>query len=620
MASTHSYDTSIEQAFMEWSSHVASFFFDQNTFGSLREEIVLADGLMAKHGMPKSSSVHNYFVSVYFKAVFFVIADAKVVEPWCQRAMACYDTATTLEEKIFLFNDLMLYNIWMGNMSHARMLYKDFLGIDIVDVQDVLIHTVRFTICAQIEWLNMNVEKSIAYVEEGLVYSQKSGAHQWDGQLIGQAVYGLIAMQDFEQAEQWLQKFEENKDPERRLDNMQYHYLRAWLGLHAGQLEEACVHARRSLELSQQTEILFAESAARIILSEILHRKSKYIEAGWHLARALRIGKKMNSKHILFASLIASCSVIIGFHLKKLGIRRLRQAFKFGAENGYYNVPGWPHLIMAELCQLALHEGIETEYTRKLIRTHRIQPANLDNVPADWPWAIELFCFGKLRIRVQGKEIVLGSRQQRVVELLKLLLVYPEGIANQKICDLLWADAEGDAAMRSLHVTQLRLRKLLEHQDALLVHQGMTSLNPALVMNEMVTVKSRLKEINISSDGLMGEQVVELIRRYDGRLLAHDENIPWLRSRRENLHRSFLKAVDSHIKRLIADSHYDVAESVCLEILEIDELAEDIYFQLLHLYQLLGFSNKVHHLYEQYRLLLEEHGLFPSENFRKFQS
>jgi len=476
----------------------------------------------------------------------------------------------------------------------------------------------RFTICAQMEWLNMNVEKSVAYVEEGLSFSRQSGAHEWDGQLIGQAVYGLISVQDFEQAEQWLEKFELHKSPERALDNMQYHYLRAWLGLHVDQSQVAEMHGRRALALAQQTEIPFAEAAARIILSEILYREKSPVLSSYQLAKVLIIGRKMQSKYITFAALIASSWVALDFHLKKVGIRRLRRAFKLGAENGYYTVPGWPHLIMAELCQLALHEGFETEYACQLIRRHRIQPTDLDDVPADWPWAVELFCFGRLRIRVQGKDIVLGNRQQRVIELLKLLLIHPNGIANQKICDLLWPDAEGDSAIRSLHVTQLRLRRLLEDQDALVVHQGSSKLNPALVMNEMVLIRNRLTEINTSS-GEVSHIITDIMPRYVGRLLADDEHLPWLIGHRENLHRSFLKAVESHVKGLIAQLNYDVAESVCLEVLEIDGLAEDIYFQLLHLYQLSGSSSKVYHLYEQYRLLLEQHDLLPSENIRRFQ-
>lgn len=612
-------DTLIEQAFIDWHLRVTDFFFEQNTFGSLKEQIVLANQLMDKHGLPTSIPVRNHFVSAYFKAVFFVIADAKVVEPWYQRAIGCYNNITNLEDKIFLYNDLILYDIWIGNMNHARMLYRDFLGVDVGSISSPLIHMVRFTLCAQIEWLNMNVDKSIAYVEEGLAYSQKSGAHQWDGQLIGQAVYGLISVQEFEQAEQWLQRFEENKDPERALDNMQYHYLRAWLGLHVDASDAACIHARRAVELAQQTEILFAEAAGRIILSEILSRKKSYIEAGWHFVKALRIGKKMQSKHITFAALIASSWVAIDFHLKKTGIRRLRQAFKLGAANGYFNVPGWPHIIMAELCHIALHEGIEKEYTCQLIRTHRMQPPHLNDVPSDWPWHVELSCFGGLRVRIQGRDIVLGNRQQRVLELLKLLLVHPAGIANQKICDLLWSDAEADAALRSLHTTQLRLRKLLEHQDALVVNQGSTRLNPAIVMNEMVLVKNKLKEINTASADTH-EIMAELMQRYAGRLLGNDEHLPWLISHSGNLHRIFLKTVSSYVKALIEQSNHDLAESICLEVLAMDELAEDMYYQLLYLYELSGSSSKVHHLYEQYELLLAQHNLSPSKNISRFKS
>lgn len=611
-------DANIEEKFVKWASCMNSYFYELNEFSLLKTQIADADQLIQRYGLPDSRFVRSKFIAAYFNTLLFVMPDAKKIEPWYQRVIECYDDITELEDRIILYNHLMLYNIWNGKLDHARMLYKDFLGIDTVEISNPLIHMMRFTMCAQIEWLNMNVEKSVGYVEEGLRFAEEADVSQWNAQLAGQAVFAFILVQDFEQAEQWLQRVEGYKNPERTLDNAQYHYLRAWLSFHVGQLQASCSHAQRAVELTQQAGVPFTEAAARILLAGILYQQSNYAKASWQLALALRIGRRMQSGHISFAALLAASWVARDFHLEKIGIKRLRQAFKLGADNSYYNVPGWSHLIMAELCQLALNEGIEKEYTCQLISLHHMQPANLANVPSDWPWPVELFCFGTLRIRVRGKDVIPGTRQQRVIELLKLLVIHPVGIANPKICDLLWPDAEGDSAMRSLYVTQLRLRKLLEHQDALVVHQGRTSLNAAVVMNEMVAVKHELKEVNRSScDG--GEMMTRLMQRYRGRLLEHDENLSWLASRRENLHRGFLKSVESHVKNLLAQLNYELAESVCLDMLEIDEMAEDIYFQLLHLYQLLGSSSKVYHLYEQYRLLLEQNGLLPSENIRRFQ-
>jgi len=144
-------DASVEQAFIDWHSHVTTRFFEQNTFAYLKDQIACADQLMDRYGLPASLPVRNMFVVAYFNALFFAGEDAKVIEPWYQQAIGCYDDIMALEDKIILYNHLMLYDIWIGNMDHARMLYRDFLGIDSIAISNPLIHMMRFTICAQIE-------------------------------------------------------------------------------------------------------------------------------------------------------------------------------------------------------------------------------------------------------------------------------------------------------------------------------------------------------------------------------------------------------------------------------------------------------------------------------------
>jgi len=609
---------SSDAKFIAWSKLANRYFYSLNEFESLKPEISKARLLINEYGLPCSKLAKNKFVAAYFNAILFTTPDAEEIEPWYQLALESYDDISNAEDKIILYNHLMLYNIWNGNMDHARMLYSDFLGIDAGDISNPLIQMMRFTMCAQIEWLNMNIENSIACVEEGLRFASRSGVSDWNAQLAGQAVYAHMSERNYVQAELWLQKVEHYKNPQRILDNAQYHYLRGWMEFHQDQSHAALLHAKRAVALTEQAAVPFTEATSRILLAQVQYQRHDYSMAGWHVAMALKIGRKMRSYHILFAGLLAASWVAKDVHLHKLGLSRLKKAFQLGAVHGYYNIPGWPHAIMVELCQLALNEGIETKYTCKLIALHHMQPTHISEISSAWPWPVELFCFGSLRVRVQGKDIHIGNRQHHVIGLLKLLIIHPRGLMHQKVCDALWPEVEGDHAMRSLHVTQLRLRKLLGHQGALVVEQGKTHLNHTIVMNEMSAFSDILQQAEVLT-GDKGELLVgRLVQIYEGCLLEGDMDLPGVIGCREVLHVRFLNVVQSHIDVLIRNQEYVRCEMICLKVLDIDDLAESVCYALLQIYHLTDSPIKMRRLYENYRLALrKQHGIAPSKTMQK---
>ncbi|MDX8390043.1 MAG: BTAD domain-containing putative transcriptional regulator [Mariprofundaceae bacterium] len=605
--------TSIERAFVDWADHANHFFYNLNEFNPLKAELKRAEQLIRQHGLPDSLPIRSKFIAAYFNAQLFITPDASKIQPWYQQAMAHYDDMVDTEEKIILYNHLMLYNIWNGNMEQARLLYKDFLGVHPNEISNPLIQMMRFTMCAQLEWLNMDVEKSITYVEEGLSFANKNKGEGWNVQLSSQAVYAAMAVKNLELAEEWLKKIELLKRPDRTLDHAQYHYLRAWLNVHQDRPQAALSHAKRAVELTQKACVPFTEATARILLSQILYQQREYTKAAWHIVLALRIGRRMQSRHILFASHLAASWVASDFHFKKQGVQHLKKAFEMGAEHGFYHIPGWPHNIMEKLCQVALEREIEQEYTRKLIQMHHIHPTDLNNVPPNWPWPVELFCFGALKIHIRGKEITIGSRQKRTIELLKFLLIHPDGVANHKICDALWPEAEGDFATRSLHVTQHRLRKILEHQDALRVHQGVTKLNLFIVMNEMDVVQHLLHQAEKKGDTNHHGIAERLIEKYSGMLLESDMDFPWLISSREHLHLRFIHIIDTYIKTLIHNKEWQQAELTCLKVLKIDDLNENTHCRLLQICHASGSTAKMHRLYSQYSMMLKQrYGIAPS--------
>src|SRR3954470_2422405 len=74
---------------------------------------------------------------------------------------------------------------------------------------------------------------------------------------------------------------------------------------------------------------------------------------------------------------------------------------------------------------------------------------------------VEFGLLGALEVRVGGRQVTIGSRQQRIV-LLELLLRPGEAVASDKIVDDLWGERPPRTAAKALQVHVSQLRRVLE--------------------------------------------------------------------------------------------------------------------------------------------------------------
>jgi len=165
------------------------------------------------------------------------------------------------------------------------------------------------------------------------------------------------------------------------------------------------------------------------------------------------------------------------------------------------------------------------------------------------------------------------------------------------------------------------LRKLLDHQAALVVDQGKTHLNHAVVMNEVGVFSDILKQTEVLTHEQNEPLVDRLIQMYEGYLFDDEMALPGVIGSRENLHLRFLSVIESYIHGLARNNEYARCELICLQVLKVDALAESICFSLLKIYKLMESTIKMHRLYEQYRLtLLEQHAVAPSKQMQQLVS
>jgi len=608
-----------DSAFMQWAKHANACFYHLHEFSQLGEEIRHADALIARHGMPEHDPVRSRFVAAYFNALIFCQPDARAVAPWYERAMLAYEQLDQGSDRIVLHNHLMLYDIWIGRMAHARMLYRDFLGYADGSITNPLIRMMHYTMCAQLEWLDMEIKQCLSYVEEGLAFAARAGVDTWNAQLAAQAVYALISAGRLPEAAQWLARLETYKNPERSLDHAQYHYLRAWLALSQRESKEACIHAGQALKLTQKATVPFAVAATRILLAQALYQEGKLVRAGAHIAKAAATGRLMRSNHIRFATLLAATQLAKDQDRENASVRHLRHALRLGQGQGYWNIPGWPHQVMSCLFEMALRHEIEPEYVGRLIRLHRAQPADAATPPVAWSWPVEASCFGRLGLRVDGRNAVNGRNRNRLYAMLRFLLIHPQGASNQMICDALWPEAEGDKAVRALHVTQHRLRELLEHRDALQVDHGMSCLNGEVVHNDFQQCQQLLDRLESCGRQRHDKLIGTLMGVYRGMLFEDAMDAPWLISVREQTHLRVLHGLGRQLSALISDAETDQTEMFALQMLAIDPLAETICLQLLSLYQQQREHIKMRRVYDEYtHILRDRYGETPSSRFKAF--
>lgn len=136
----------------------------------------------------------------------------------------------------------------------------------------------------------------------------------------------------------------------------------------------------------------------------------------------------------------------------------------------------------ARIVAVGLSLGIHREALLDLVRERRLRPpAEAD---AGWPWALRIRLFDGWRI--EGLASAGGEARQKAdskpTQVLQVLAAYaPASVPAQRLADLLWPDAEGDKAMRSLDVALTRLRPLLPDPSLVQRNEGRIGLDASRV-------------------------------------------------------------------------------------------------------------------------------------------
>ncbi len=384
----------------------------------------------------------------------------------------------------------------------------------------------------------------------------------------------VVSSQDVAGSVAALDKLRTVLNPARRMDVAYFKFQESTVRMLEGRTEEAVQAARDALATGrlaglpamQIPHFLVREALSQLARGEIDAALARYDEAiaaaggvdaenfrvqkGFVLAHRARLDRRIDDAVALLRELLGTCRErrYVGF---------LRQ------------LPD----VVAPLFALALEHGVETEFTRSLVRDRQLAPPS--PTAAHWPWPLALHTLGEFVVMRDGVPMVSkGKAQKRPLDMLKALVALGgRNVDASMLTAQLWPDAEGDDAKTSFDSGLYRLRKLVGVDGALTLADGKLSLNPHLVWLDVWAFEQALDATPPDVDAALA--------CYRGHFLGLEAPAPWAMPLRDRLQARLARAVLSRGQALEAQHDYGAARVLYERALELDNLAEAVYRRLM---------------------------------------
>ena len=199
-------------------------------------------------------------------------------------------------------------------------------------------------------------------------------------------------------------------------------------------------------------------------------------------------------------------------------------------------------------------------------------------------WLLKIYTLGQFALLHDGKPLALSRKvQKRPLDLLKLLIASgANGVGTSALIELLWPDAEGDAAQASFDSTPYRLRKLIGIDGTITLSEGKLSLDASKCWLDVWEFERLLDAVNRATDATAVESFSkDLLRLYAGHFLEKESQESWAISARDKIKAKFVRAVAHIGSQLEQGQQWSQAITLYSRALELDNLAEGLYRRLM---------------------------------------
>lgn len=577
--------------FLSWCG-VVDATIHTSEYALMPQWIEVLSEVLKEHPRYSSRDIEVRVALNQFNAVAFGLPNHRDINTIREQAFALLCTGEVSDANLFLSAGLHLaiHLIYQGDLARAAVI------VDLIreptkskGANEFVLMMVK-TVEAHYAFATCELEKCLEKAFEVLDLSVKSGIDIWAMHNHGHALAAALAKGDENIAGELTAKMSAGLTDCRRVDKAYYYWLMAWKFA----LQENFVQTRQFLELALEigSRIGFVapETAMMINMAETHLDLGNQREASLCLQKALPRVLSMDSAYLSLIYFLTESYLHMKEGNEPKEIDSLKKAFRLGALHRIENFYFWKPERMTRLCMKALEAGIEVEYVTALIRKRELWPTESPIHIERWPWPLKVYMLGSFRLVKDGKTLAFsGKVQKKPLEILKALIALGgEEKTEGQIADLLWPDSNGDTARNSFKVTLYRLRELVGAEKALQLREGRLFMDRRYFWVDAWAFESLLAQAQMQGEAGEETKAIGLTKNaislYRGHFVAEDADKPWAVSLRKRLKSRFVLNVVALAGLYRKRNDDSRAMSCYLYGLEVDDLAEEIYQNLMECY------------------------------------
>ncbi len=606
--------------YLSWCGIVGTFLYMWDDIGPLINWLSELEKIQHEYPDYPDDRIEAQVVHAAFSASVFVCQDYTTLAKWLERVEYYLHYSQDKNYKAMLSATLALHYAWTGEFGKLETVIDSFRSLigegPISPLAEIQFYLAKAQYC----WLTNKCDAGQT-VKKGLACGRQSGVHISDAILLSQAVYAAGNKGDHTTFERYLTQLESLVNETGRLNLSHFYYQTAWLAALQQNSQRAYEYLLKSHLLNKILKSTIPTDLTRIALAQMYAERGEFGKAQVNVDESRKFCKARKARFDEFFCEITQAWLYYLQDDIKACKHALQVAFRLGKAGKYFTSLFWRPEVITNLCLVALEHGIEVEYVQQMIRENHLlpqsPPLHLDN----WPWQIKIYTLGRFSL-VVNNEVVRpsGKGKKKPLEMLKALIAFGgREVAEEKLSEALWPDAEGDSAHRSFATTLHRLRKLLGN-DALQLHDGRLSLNDRHVwvdvwaFERLMTQLTEQKNDDIDALNLMLDKAYAL---YEGAFLGREGNPAWSLSMQERLLNRWLSVLKKTAQRYAGRGQNQRIIDLYEHAIALDDLVEAPYLGLMKVYASQGDNAEALKVYQQCAARLQS-GLEiePSENIR----
>jgi DNA-binding SARP family transcriptional activator len=397
-----------------------------------------------------------------------------------------------------------------------------------------------------------------------------------------------------------------------------------------GNLDDAALYMDDALHHAANLRIPYLEALVRLAKSTLALYREMQKEGLQDLDAAEAIAGNLTSPLLRFNVLLVRTAFQTKEPQGSVAVQILEQALALGRRHGIYNPFFIDRLNLKAICIKALESGIEEDYVRQLIKRFRFSARGVPAYLKNWPWFLEIITMGSFTLVKKGQLVKFGRKAQRKpLQMLRLVLALGGSqVAEERVVDALWPEADGDMGHRSFSITLHRLRRLLGSSKVIELHNGCITLEKDYCWVDAWAFESLCNKAGgFWKYGKTEEELNKAVEMsckamalYRGSFFSSLSDEPWTLVSRDRLRNKYLNLAGKLAAHWQRCQSMDLALECYQRCIEEEPIDEEPYFNLMVYYRQLGRREKALAVYTRHRDILSSvYGIEPSEQIKKLR-